>query len=76
MFQPGDGGAPRRLEAREPLLGTGLGNEAAEVARCLREGLLESPLVPHEQTLGLLRTMDEVRAQIGVRYPGEGGSLG
>lgn len=76
VFQPGDGGAPRRIEAREPLLGTGLGNEAAEVARCLREGLLESPWVPHRQTLGLMRTMDEVRAQIGVRYPGEGGSLG
>ena len=41
------GGDPERIEGDEPVLGTGLGNEAAEVARCLAEGLRESPLVPH-----------------------------
>ena len=39
--------------------------------RCLAEGLTESPLVPHAQTLTLMRQMDELRAQIGVSYPGE-----
>ena len=69
VFQPADGGSPVRIEGTERLLGTGLGNEAAEVMRCLRGGLVESPLVPHEQTLSLMRTMDEIRAQIGVVYP-------
>ncbi|MFN8193201.1 MAG: Gfo/Idh/MocA family oxidoreductase [Nocardioidaceae bacterium] len=71
VFQPGDGGPAQRIEASEPLLGTGLGNEAAEVGRCLRAGLLESPLVPHEQTLTLMRQMDDLRRQVGVRYPGD-----
>jgi len=66
------GGAPERVEGLGPVLGTGLGNEAAEVGRCLRAGLRESPLVPHEQTLRIMRQMDEIRAQIGVRYSADG----
>ena len=51
-----------RCSAREPVIGQGYGNETAEVGRCLREGLRESPLVPHEQTLTLMRQMDDLRA--------------
>lgn len=64
---PADG-EPELLTGVEPLLGTGLGNEAAEVQRCVRAGLRESPLVPHEQTLSLMAVMDDVRRQVGVRY--------
>ena len=64
-------GEPQRLEAPSPVLGTGLGNEAAHVQDCLRDGLAESPLVPRDQTLGLLGVMDAVRRQLGVRYPGD-----
>ena len=49
--------------------GNGLGYEAEEVMRCLRDGLLESPLIPHADTLSIMRTMDAIRAQIGVTYP-------
>jgi predicted dehydrogenase len=62
------GGRPQRIEPPSPVLGTGLGNEAAHVQECLRDGLLESPLVPHTQTLELLGVMDELRRQLGVRY--------
>lgn len=72
VFQPGDGGPAQRIEPSGRLLGTGLGNEAAEVMRCLRAGLLESPLVPHEQTLTLMRQMDGLRRQVGVRYDADG----
>jgi predicted dehydrogenase len=65
---PAGGGEPELLPGVEPLLGTGLGNEAAEVQRCVRAGLRESPLVPHEQTLSLMAVMDDVRRQVGVRY--------
>ena len=51
------------------MIGQGYGNEIAEVGRCLRAGLRESPLVPHEQTLTLLRQMDDLRAQVGVELP-------
>ncbi|MFG2768866.1 Gfo/Idh/MocA family protein [Streptomyces sp. NPDC048350] len=45
--------------------------EAAEVARCVRAGLTESPLVPLEGSLAVMRTLDAVRDRIGVRYPQE-----
>jgi predicted dehydrogenase len=62
------GGRPERIEGLEPVIGTGLGNEAAHVQECLHAGRLESPLVPLGQTLTLIRQMDEVRRQIGVSY--------
>ncbi|MFD6418493.1 Gfo/Idh/MocA family protein [Streptomyces sp. NPDC060194] len=49
----------------------GLAFEAAEVMRCLRAGATESPLVPLDGTLAVMRTLDAVRERIGVRYPGE-----
>ncbi|MEO6512774.1 MAG: gfo/Idh/MocA family oxidoreductase, partial [Nocardioides sp.] len=66
-WTPRDGG-PERIDGLEPLIGTGLGNEAAHVQECLHAGRLESPLVPLSQTLTLIRQMDEVRRQIGVSY--------
>ena len=53
------------------MIGRGYGHEAVEFQRCLAEGLLESPLVPHAQTLTIMRQMDDLRAQVGVRYSGD-----
>ena len=55
----------------EPHVGRGMGYQATEVARCVREGLAESPLMTLDETLAIMRTMDEVRRQIGLVYPGE-----
>jgi predicted dehydrogenase len=49
----------------------GLQFEAAEAARCIAEGRLESPRMTWQDTLGVMATMDEVRRQVGVRYAGE-----
>jgi hypothetical protein len=54
-----------------PHAGNGYNYEAAEVARCLEAGLLESPMMPLDETLSIMRTMDTVRAQIGLVYPQE-----
>jgi predicted dehydrogenase len=51
--------------------GGGLREEAREFARVVRSGEIESPLMPHTTSLELMRQMDEVRRQIGVKYPGE-----
>jgi hypothetical protein len=60
------------LDRWEPeVLEHGFRYEAAEVARCLADGLVESPLLPHAETLRVMEAMDEVRRQVGVRYPGE-----
>lgn len=65
-----DLGGVREIEPAEPVIGRGYGNEVAEVHRCLRAGLRESPLVPHAQTLTIMRQMDDVRRQVGVSFPG------
>ena len=46
-----------------PVEGTGLWHEADEVARCLHEGLLESPLMPLDESISIMETMDAVLAQ-------------
>jgi predicted dehydrogenase len=51
-----------------PYQGLGYVHEAVEVQRCLAAGLTESPLVPLDDTLAVMRTLDRVRAQIGVSY--------
>ena len=51
-----------------PVVGEGMCHEAIEAQRCLRAGLLESPLVPLADTLAIMATLDEARDQIGVRY--------
>lgn len=56
-----------------PLESTGYQYEAAEVQRCIREGLTESPAMPLDETLEIMRTMDDLRAQWGMKYPGEAG---
>ncbi len=37
-------------------------------------GLLESPVMPHAETVSVIRTLDAIRAQWGLRYPFEGGT--
>ncbi|MGH3369954.1 MAG: Gfo/Idh/MocA family protein, partial [Nocardioidaceae bacterium] len=53
---------------REDVLGGGLAHEAIEVMRCLRAGETESPLVPLDDSLAIMRLMDRIRDTIGVRY--------
>jgi predicted dehydrogenase len=49
----------------------GLAYEAAEFARLLAAGRTESDLLPLDETLRLMQVLDEVRRQLGVRFPGE-----
>jgi predicted dehydrogenase len=48
----------------QPHQGMGLRHQAAEVARCLREGLPESPVMPLGETLSIMKTMDAIRLRI------------
>ncbi|MEN9937859.1 MAG: hypothetical protein RLZZ387_4438 [Chloroflexota bacterium] len=54
-----------------PKLGNGYAHEAAEVMRCIREDRTESPLMPLDETLAIMRTLDTIRGQWGLRYPQE-----
>lgn len=63
-----DDGSSRTVEG---LVDGGFQYQAAEVARRVAEGATESPLMTPAMTLDVMRTMDEVRRQVGVVYPGE-----
>lgn len=56
---------------KEPFTTNGYEYEAAEVNRCLREGLYESPINPLSDTLDIMRILDEIRSQWGLIYPQE-----
>ncbi len=43
--------------------------EAREVMRCLDEGLTESPVVPLSFSRSLIRTLDRIRLDAGIRLP-------
>ena len=58
-----DGGEPEWFEGADE---GGLRFEAAEVARCVREGLTESPSMPLDETIAIMRTFDEIRRQTGM----------
>jgi predicted dehydrogenase len=45
--------------------------EAEEAMRCLREGRTESDIMPLDETLAIMRTMDAMRAQWGLTYPAD-----
>jgi predicted dehydrogenase len=63
-----DDGPAEPREIREARLGVGYTHEALEVVRCLRNGETESPLVPLDDTVSMMRLMDRIRTRIGVRY--------
>lgn len=68
-----DASRPAALVERfEPTLTSrGMHFQAVEVERCLTEGLTESPLMTLDDSIAVMETLDELRRQAGVRYPGE-----
>lgn len=45
--------------------------EVQAVEQCLAAGQKECPEYPLQETLNIMKTMDEVRRQLGVKYPSE-----
>ena len=65
----GSGGKDEVIDC--PMIGNGYNYEAEEVERCVRAGLIESETMPHAESIEIMRTLDTLRAQWGVKYPGE-----
>lgn len=63
------GQAPQVIDV--PKQGNGYSYEADEVAKCIRAGQLESAIMPLDETLAIMRTLDSLRAQWGLKYPTE-----
>ena len=63
-------GEAAQLVQLEPMV-NGFEYQVREVMQCRERGLVESPLLPHSFSLMMAETMDEIRRQIGVKYPTE-----
>jgi predicted dehydrogenase len=77
FYQPGDllltsADGNQQLTFTEPRTAhDALHFEAAEVARCISAGRLETPIRPLAESMTTLQVMDEIRRQLGVAFPGE-----
>ncbi len=69
-----DGKARHREEY--PHRKNGFEEEIEEVNNAIREGRIESPVMPHHDSLAIVGIMDAVRARIGLSYPQDQGADG
>jgi predicted dehydrogenase len=61
----------QELTIEKPLRAGGFEYQTEEAMRCIRAGLLESPNMTHADTLANMELLDNIRAQIGLKYPFE-----
>jgi predicted dehydrogenase len=54
-----------------PFTGHGMHFEADHVHQCLRKGQTASDIMPLNETLAIIQTMDKIRKQWKLKYPGE-----
>jgi len=59
------------VEQKLPTKGRGYTYEIMECMSCISSGVLESPKWSHKNSLDLISITDEIRGQIGLRYPFE-----
>jgi predicted dehydrogenase len=64
-----EGKKHRKINVATPL--NGYNYEALEVSQCLRDGKVESNIMPLDETLSIMKTLDTIRAQWGLKYPME-----
>lgn len=55
----------------EPFVGHPMQFEIEEVMRCLQLGLKESPLMPLNESIQIMETMDQIRKPWSLRYPND-----
>ena len=51
--------------------GRGMQYQALEIERIIASGELAGTVLPPAESVGIMGTLDEIRRQIGLRYPGE-----
>jgi predicted dehydrogenase len=58
-------------EFRPKVAGRGMQYQAAEAETLVSAGQTASAVLPPQESVAIMATLDEIRAQIGLRYPGE-----
>jgi len=55
----------------KPFMGNGFEEEIIEACSCIRMGKTQSDIMPMKESIRIMGQMDEIRKQIGLRYPFE-----
>lgn len=58
-------------EFESAVAGRGMHFQAAEAERLIKLGMLAGDILPPTESVAIMATLDAIRAQIGLRYPGE-----
>ncbi|QDZ16363.1 Gfo/Idh/MocA family protein [Humibacter ginsenosidimutans] len=58
-------------EYKSRVFGRGMQFQAREIERLIEEGLTASDIMPPEESVSIMRTLDDIRARIGLVYPQE-----
>ena len=66
-----DAGGALAEEFHPAVPGRGMQYQAAEAERLVSEGKTASAVLPPQESVAIMAALDEIRAQIGLRYPGE-----
>jgi predicted dehydrogenase len=64
-----DGAVIERFD--QPVKNRGMQFQAWELERLVREGLVAGEILPAGESVEIMETLDEIRSQIGLVYPGE-----
>lgn len=64
-----DGAVVERFD--QPVMNRGMQFQAWELERLVREGLVAGEILPAGESVEIMETLDEIRSQIGLVYPGE-----
>lgn len=57
-----------RIQRPEEMV-NGYEYQVLECKRCIELGLIESPMMPHQETIDIMQQMDDMRKEWGVVYP-------
>ncbi|MBL0886098.1 Gfo/Idh/MocA family protein [Myceligenerans indicum] len=66
-----DGAVTEEYTSEGRVTGRGMHFQALEAERLIAEGRTDGDILPLAQTVGIMGTLDEIRDQIGLSYPGE-----
>jgi predicted dehydrogenase len=66
-----DGAGTLVEDVRPAVEGRGMQFQAAEAERLISEGRIASAVLPPQETVAIMATLDRIREQIGLRYPAE-----
>lgn len=71
-FRVYDSGGALKEEFESHVSGRGMQYEAVEAERLIKSGTPSGEILPTSETVSLMKTLDAIRDQIGLRYPCEG----